>query len=389
MRAPVILAILTIFTAEVGFASMTTSSSMTQLEQSASLRFSNSSLTLSPNQELSLAVIVENAIELAGFDIRFSWNTASLTYITHTLTVPVEDYPDPISPSPYAGILHDPVFVIMDQVNETTGTYWCAASRLVAPFNGSGTIAVFAFRALDQPGSTCVQFTNHELADHKGTPISHTAANLSVNIWRLRVSITSPENKTYCLNSVPLTFHLSKSAGWIGYSLNGQENVTIDGNTTLYGLPDGHHAVEVLASDSVGDEGRSERILFGVDTVPPSLMIVSPENKTYDMSSVRVNFTVNELTSWIGYSLDGEANVTINGSFVLTSLSEGTHGLVVYARDLVGNTGSSSMLKFSMEEAAREPFPVEIVVAIVIAIAVASVPALVFFKRHRPEKKGS
>jgi hypothetical protein len=47
------------------------------------------------------------------------------------------------------------------------------------------------------------------------------------------------------------------------------------------------------------------------------------------------------------------------------------------------------MLKFSMEEAAREPFPVEIVVAIVIAIAVASVPALVFFKRHRPEKKGS
>jgi len=50
------------------------------------------------------------------------------------------------------------------------------------------------------------------------------------------------------------------------------------------------------------------------EKVPPEIAILSPINATYDVTNVSLIFTVNELTSWIGYSLDGAANKTITGN---------------------------------------------------------------------------
>jgi len=47
------------------------------------------------------------------------------------------------------------------------------------------------------------------------------------------------------------------------------------------------------------------------DTTPPTISIVSPENKTYSVNNVSLAFVVDDPTSWVGYSLDGQANVTI------------------------------------------------------------------------------
>jgi len=98
--------------------------------------------------------------------------------------------------------------------------------------------------------------------------------------------------------------------------------------------------------------------LWGVppplDTTPPTISIISPENKTYAVSDVPLTFTVNESTSWIGYSLDGQSNVTITGNTTLPGLSDGTYSLVVYAKDLIGNEGSSEMVYFTIQS------PVEI-----------------------------
>lgn len=76
------------------------------------------------------------------------------------------------------------------------------------------------------------------------------------------------------------------------------------------------------------------------DTTPPVITILSPQNTTYTTSSVSLTFTINEPTSWIGYSLDGGANVTITGNTTL-SLANSAHNVIVYANDTSGNMGSS------------------------------------------------
>ena len=61
--------------------------------------------------------------------------------------------------------------------------------------------------------------------------------------------------------------------------------------------------------------------------------ITSPQEKTYTTNSVPLNFTIVESTSWIGYSLDGQANETITGNKTLTNLVDGPHNIIMYAND--------------------------------------------------------
>jgi len=61
-----------------------------------------------------------------------------------------------------------------------------------------------------------------------------------------------------------LNLMVSESASLITYSLDGQDNVTVFGNTTLHGLPEGAHNVTVYAWDAVGNIGATETITFSV-----------------------------------------------------------------------------------------------------------------------------
>ncbi len=81
------------------------------------------------------------------------------------------------------------------------------------------------------------------------------------------------------------------------------------------------------------------------DTTPPSISILSPENKSYTVKDVPLTFTVNETASWIGYSLDGQANETITGNVTLT-LFDGLR-----ARILSPNPNTNNQfIKFLMTE---------------------------------------
>lgn len=80
-----------------------------------------------------------------------------------------------------------------------------------------------------------------------------------------------------------------------------------------------------------------------VDATPPEISILSPQNTTYSTTNVSLIFTVNETTDWMGYSLDGQTNVTIIGNTTLTGLSNGPHLLKVYANDTCGNMGSDDI----------------------------------------------
>jgi N-acetylneuraminic acid mutarotase len=83
------------------------------------------------------------------------------------------------------------------------------------------------------------------------------------------VAVVSPENATYASGNVSLAFTVNKPAAWMGYSLDGHDNVTVTGNTTLSRLSSGLHNVTVYAEDTFGNKGASETIYFSVEVSEP------------------------------------------------------------------------------------------------------------------------
>ena len=125
--------------------------------------------TITPSENITIAVKISNITDLYGFDIQLSWNVSILNYISHIVKIPVETYPD--------GILHQPVIPIMNEVNASIGTFALVYSSLNAPsFNGSGTVFEMTFTVLDY-GECALNISNSDLSNRKGQPIDHTVSN--------------------------------------------------------------------------------------------------------------------------------------------------------------------------------------------------------------------
>jgi hypothetical protein len=93
-----------------------------------------------------------------------------------------------------------------------------------------------------------------------------------------RISILSLENKTYSTSDARLDFFVNEPVSAVAYSLDGNENVTVSGNTTLTGLANGYHNVTVYATDEDGNTGASKTIYFNVEvheTFPTTLVTAS------------------------------------------------------------------------------------------------------------------
>jgi parallel beta-helix repeat protein len=79
------------------------------------------------------------------------------------------------------------------------------------------------------------------------------------------VSMILPQSKTYDTSNVLLVFVVNELPAWMAYSLDGQGNVTIDGNITIEGVSNGTHYVTVYSRDFAGNTGASNTIYFNVD----------------------------------------------------------------------------------------------------------------------------
>lgn len=197
------------------------------------------------------------------------------------------------------------------------------------------------------------------------------------------IAVASPQNETYSNTEIPLTFTLSESTSRVSYRINGEAEVEVSGETTLPRLPDGAHSVVVYASDLSGNAGASDVIHFSVDTSPPSISILSPQNQTYITTELLLDFTLNETASWTGYSLDSQEIVTFTGNISLTGLAYGSHSIKIYANDTYGNTATSDTIYFTVPE----PFPVFWVAASTVLIAGGSVAFLLYLRQSRKASK--
>jgi len=190
--------------------------------------------------------------------------------------------------------------------------------------------------------------------------------------------VLSPENTTYTNNNVSLVLSVNKPTTWIGYSLDGQTNVTVTGDAVLTGVPEGQHSMIVYVNDTFGNVVSSGAIYFSVDTRPPDITVFSPENKTYDGSDIQSVIAVDEPVSWIGYSLDGQDNVTITANVTLAVLDEGSHNITFYATDLVGNQGASNTVYFNIAT-----FPTVWVVGVAVTITIVVAASYLLLKRRK------
>ena len=94
------------------------------------------------------------------------------------------------------------------------------------------------------------------------------STNFTIDTVAPNISLLSPETNVYNMSNLPLNFTVNELVSQVTYSLDGQTNVTIFGNTTLANLPYGEHNVTVYGWDEAGNVGASEIIIFNVAKPP-------------------------------------------------------------------------------------------------------------------------
>jgi hypothetical protein len=245
--------------------------------------------------------------------------------------------------------------------------------------------------------------------------IDSAKANFVFSPSNPRITMVSPTNTTYNTNNLSLqvtfeTYHTGYEGGpdydtsrLFTYALEGKnpENITItnasvvripgsnvffEGSMRLPELTEGLHNLTVRVVFDYPPPGWDEpysfhtesvsTVFFRIDTVPQHISILTPENKTY-MLIVPLQFSIDETASWIGYSLDGQANVTVTGNTKLLGLSVGKHTLTFYANDASGNPAASETVTFTV----ADPVPIVLLVASCLAVGVVGV--LLYFKKRK------
>ena len=120
---------------------------------------------------------------------------------------------------------------------------------------------------INSNGTTWI--SNHTLGVFSFDIDSVSTVFFTIDRTSPKISILSIGNKTYDNSDVTLNFTVSESTSKISYTLDGQENVTVVGNTTLTGLTDGGRNITVYATDFANHTSASETIYFTIEVPEP------------------------------------------------------------------------------------------------------------------------
>ena len=107
---------------------------------------------------------------------------------------------------------------------------------------------------------------------------------------------------------------------------------------------------------------------FGYERGVPEICVWSlEEGGVYDFGDVRLELGLSHPVIWVGYSLNGAANVTVEGNVTLSGLSNGRYSVVVFAEDKYGNMGASETITFTVVNA---PLSVFFIVGVIVGVVV-------------------
>ena len=119
-----------------------------------------------------------------------------------------------------------------------------------------------------------------------------------------------------------------------------------------------------------------------LEHTPPAVSLQTPQNLTFQNSTVPLYFSIDKNTSWIGYSLDGDQNVTVTSNITLTTLQVGQHNVTIYANDTYGNIATPQTITFTVAKPVV-PFLTPVIIAIAVPIVMVGSIGILFFRRHR------
>jgi hypothetical protein len=156
------------------------------------------------------------------------------------------------------------------------------------------------------------------------------------NCFGPNILVLSLENKIFSMGNVSLNFTVDETTHWMGYSLDGQANVTFAANTTLPGLLDGLHFLVIYANNTAGNMGMSDPVYFTVDTTSPNVLTVSQrplKNQVQPKDEVEVSINVTDDTSGVKQIILSYTNG--NGTWISLNMS-----------NLGGNTWSGTIPSF-------------------------------------------
>ncbi|MBI3334127.1 Ig-like domain-containing protein [Candidatus Pacearchaeota archaeon] len=226
-------------------------------------------------------------------------------------------------------------------IDDTAAPYETSLdSTLIA--DGTHTLSATARDAAGNTQTASVTFTVNNAGGGNATDTIAPA-----------VSITSPSHWSTVSGTIAVSATASDNVGVTGvtFVLDGNNAGAIDDTTAPYGtsldttlITDGTHTLSAIARDAAGNTA-SDVINFIVnnaggnatDTTPPAITVFSPENKTYNTSTIVVNFSASDSSGISSLSFMNDTGITEYTGATTQTASEGSHTWTFIARDNLGN----------------------------------------------------
>ncbi len=179
------------------------------------------------------------------------------------------------------------------------------------------------------------------------------------------VSITSPANASTVVGSVTVSVSATDNVGVSKVELYVNGTLYASDTTEPYSflwdtssLYPGYYDLKALAYDAAGNVGPSGSVTvyvsnaYSLDTIKPSVTILSPQNNTYVSRRVRVKAAASDNVGIkrVEFYIDGALKTTLYRNstsytwyWYTLSASKGAHTLMLKAFDEAGNIGTDSI----------------------------------------------
>ncbi len=168
------------------------------------------------------------------------------------------------------------------------------------------------------------------------------------------ITLASPANRAN-ISSRNITFAYSAAdndtdAVTYYILINGALNRTTAAASAEINFTDGSYNWTIVAGDNEANATSATRF-FTVDTTGPNITISSPQNRTYNYTSLNLNYTIADLLAadrcWYINVTGIRENFTSCNNLSFTAV-EGTNNITLYSNDTLNNTNSSQVF-FSID----------------------------------------
>ncbi|TFG02597.1 MAG: hypothetical protein EU542_04545 [Promethearchaeota archaeon] len=141
-----------------------------------------------------------------------------------------------------------------------------------------------------------------------------------------------------------VSFENNTILDWAGYSLDGQANIDLLGNTTIPLPADGPHTIQIFGNDTTGNDFQSSPRSFIIDTLPPtsSLAFTPYKGTNITIDTTLFTITADDLgsgVSMIKVNINNTVWIDYAGPFTLGDFAYGLgiYNISYYAIDNEGH----------------------------------------------------